>query len=93
MSTTSTEPSAPRHALCFDGGDDFLSLPPIDLDWSGGLTVEVWARFDRLNYYSRIIDFGAGQSDNIVLCNIHKTDALGLYVFSASGPTRTSDGS
>ncbi len=65
-----------RRVMKFDGVDDHLELPPLDLDCSAGLTIEVWVNFRRFTTWARIIDFGNGiGADNLL--------------FAVSGTSRT----
>ena len=54
--------------LQFDGHDDYIALPEMELDFSSGLTLETWISLANLNSQASLIDFGNGsQTDNIVL--------------------------
>jgi len=76
----------PKSFLSFDGKDDFVALPAMNIDWSQGLTVEAWVRYETFNLYSRIIDFGngAGQA-NIVFATASATSGPFAQVFSSQG--------
>ena len=52
----SEESLVPKSYLSFDGIDDFVALPAMNIDWSQGLTVEAWVRYEKFNVFSRIID-------------------------------------
>jgi len=79
-----TSKSVPS-ALAFDGDGDYVELPSFTLPSSNGLTFEAWVHYDRLNYYSRIFDFGNGTaSDNIALAN-HSTSRDLLFVIYNGG--------
>lgn len=82
-----SEPSfVPKSFLSFDGKDDFVALPAMNVDWSQGLTVEAWVRYETFNVFSRIIDFGngAGQA-NIVFATASATSGPFAQVFSSQG--------
>ncbi|MBD2203270.1 RICIN domain-containing protein [Calothrix sp. FACHB-1219] len=56
-----------REGITLDGVDDYIALPPMNHDFSQGLTVEAWICFNSLKPKSRIIDFGNGaDAENIV---------------------------
>ncbi len=76
-------PPVPQPAtLFFDGVDDHVALPEMNIDFSGGLTIEAWVWFNAYNNNSRILDFGVGQgADNIVLYNGAGTTNLRLTIF------------
>lgn len=62
-------------AYYFDGENDYIDLG----DWENGgaMTFTFWARWDALNYYSRIIDLGNGSSsNNIIIANYRTEDKL-----------------
>ncbi|MEM1169452.1 MAG: LamG domain-containing protein [Cyanobacteria bacterium P01_H01_bin.35] len=63
--------------LMFDGVDDYIQLPTIDLDYSEGLTVAIWIYYKSFNQWSKIINF-ADQTNNksIVLASQEKTNTL-----------------
>ncbi|MEM7394715.1 MAG: DUF2341 domain-containing protein, partial [Verrucomicrobiota bacterium] len=64
-------------ALNLDGVGDFLNAGPGFADFTGGITVEAWARTEAYRNWSRIIDFGnAAGVDNILLARIGVSDDL-----------------
>ncbi len=68
--------------LKFDGQGSHVALPPMNPDFSQGLTIEAWVRHDAFANYSRVLDMGNGQdSDNIVLANTGTTNDLSFHVF------------
>lgn len=82
----SEESSVPKSYLSFDGVDDYVSLPAMNIDWSQGLTVESWVRFEKFNVFSRIVDFGNGAGQgNIVLAHASATSPLFAQVFASQG--------
>ena len=69
-------------ALEFDGSDDYVQLPAMNMDFSQGFTVEAWVYYDSYQSYSRIIDLGNGvEANNIIFANVGTTNELRLYVF------------
>jgi len=55
-------------ALTFNGTDGFVQLPTISVDFSAGLTLEAWVRFDGVANWGRIFELSNGPgADNIVL--------------------------
>ncbi len=57
-------------ALEFDGVDDYVDLPDGFDDFSGGITVALWAKPASMANWSRFMDFANGPgSDNILLAN------------------------
>ncbi|OQW93337.1 MAG: hypothetical protein BWK79_11650, partial [Beggiatoa sp. IS2] len=67
--------------LAFDGKDDFISLPAMNLDYSKGITVETWIFYNSFKHWSRVIDFsnGIGQ-DNLVFANYGSTNGLAISI-------------
>ncbi|MBN2037103.1 MAG: DUF2341 domain-containing protein [Chitinispirillaceae bacterium] len=66
--------------LDFNGSSDFITLPAIATDFTGGMTVCGWMKFRSFNNYSRLIDFGVDgdNNNNIVLCNKSQADSTTL---------------
>jgi hypothetical protein len=51
----------------FDGDKDYIALPEMNIDYSGGFTVEAWVWFDSFKTYSRILELGNdAQQDSIL---------------------------
>lgn len=70
-----------RHDLMtFDGVDDHLAFPPLEVDWSKGLTLEAWVYYDSFENRSRIFAFGGVQGDAFVVAQEGTTGVLGLFV-------------
>jgi hypothetical protein len=54
--------------VSFDGDDDYVDLD--DWEWGGALTIEVYAKYERFNYWSNVVSFSNGyDSDNVYLAN------------------------
>ncbi|MBN1479445.1 hypothetical protein JXA70_04155 [candidate division KSB1 bacterium] len=63
--------------LQFDGKDDHLVLPLLDIDYTKGFTIECWAFFDSFKHWSRLLDLGNGPAnDNILLANEAESNNL-----------------
>jgi hypothetical protein len=72
-----------QSVLAFDGRDDYFELPPLEIDFSTGFTVEAWVRYSKFQHWSRIIDFGNGPlADYIVLANEATSANLILLVIN-----------
>jgi hypothetical protein len=70
------------YGLQFDGLDDHVTLPELDLDLANGFTVEAWVRYSSFQSWSRIIDFGNGDNaDNILFANQGRTNDLVFRVY------------
>jgi hypothetical protein len=77
---------APKVVMKFDGDKDYIALPEMNIDYSGGFTVEAWVWFDSFKSYSRIIEFSNDNwKDNIIFYNQGTNNGLCLDVetFSA----------
>ena len=69
------------HCIYFDGVDDYIEMPEMNVDYSQGLTVAAWVYYNSFKRWSRIIDFGNGQGiDNIIVNNSSTTNDLGFSV-------------
>lgn len=80
---------AGERALEFDGVDDHVALPAVDLDVTHGVTIEAWVAFEALTSWARIIDLGNGPAaHNIVLHCSGNPTSLGLTVYYAGGGYR-----
>ncbi|MGB8686527.1 MAG: LamG domain-containing protein, partial [Microcoleus sp.] len=77
---THTKPS--NMVMKFDGVNDHISLPAMNINYSQGFSLEVWVRYNSLKSWSRIFDFGNGAgTDNILLANKGTTNTLGFHVY------------
>ncbi|HRI63166.1 MAG TPA: hypothetical protein PK156_02985 [Polyangium sp.] len=78
-----TTPPVPQQASAFfDGTDDHVVVPEMNVDFSQGLSIETWVFYDRYNNVSRILDFGAGTAaDNFLLWNVSTSSTLRFSVF------------
>jgi len=71
--------------LNFDGNSDYLALPPINVDFSRGFTVEAWVFYLSFNDSSAIIDLGnADGANNIFLGNVGTTGNLSFQLSQAN---------
>ncbi|MCX7110746.1 MAG: LamG domain-containing protein [Proteobacteria bacterium] len=67
--------------LKFDGVNDHVSLPPMNPDFTKGITVELWVWYDSFASWSRLIDLGTGPGpDNILLANALTSNKLSFQV-------------
>lgn len=72
-------------------GGGYIDIPDFDEDFSGGITVEAWVRYDSLGNWSRILDFGNGApSDNIVFANDGTSTTLRLNLHNGTSVAATS---
>ena len=46
-----------RHAVYFDGKDDYVAFPENQIYFSGDYTISVWCKIESLALWSRILDF------------------------------------
>ncbi|OZH52473.1 hypothetical protein AFK68_24125 [Hydrocoleum sp. CS-953] len=75
--------------LNFDGVDDYIQMPEMNVDYSQGLTIGAWVQYNSFKSWSRIIDFGNGQgNDNIVFANEGTTKNLDLDVYKGATQNR-----
>ena len=68
-----------KKGIYFDGEDDYIDIVdlPSTIDWNSGFTIEFEAKWLSLNSWSRIFDFGNGQSkDNIFVANSGVSNSL-----------------
>ncbi|MGD1808974.1 LamG-like jellyroll fold domain-containing protein [Dapis sp. BLCC M126] len=77
------------NCLNFDGVDDYIQMPEMNIDYSQGLTVEAWVHYNSFKNWSRIIDFGNGiPNDNIVFANEATTSNLCFDSFKGTTSNR-----
>lgn len=81
-------------ALGFDGRDDYVSLPAMNIDWSQGVTVEAWVRYEAFNQYTRVVDFSNGAEQNNIILAHHSTNPnlMGQTYSSGGHPWLVKDG-
>lgn len=75
--------TANNQVMKFDGVNDHITLPAMNINYSQGLSVEVWVRYNSFKNknWSRIIDFGNGApAENIILANAGTSNTLGFFV-------------
>lgn len=78
--TGAANPAGPG-ALELDGVCDYVALPMLRADLSGGFTIEAWVRCDGIQKDARIIELGCGESaDFISLGRVGTTTNLMLEV-------------
>ena len=64
---TTGQNGLPNNAYSFNGTNAYISIPAGFSDFSGGMTISVWAQPTASNNFARFIDFGNGQHDNNIL--------------------------
>lgn len=80
----SEESFVPRSYLRFDGAGDFVTLPDLAIDWSQGLTIEAWVRYESCDTAARIVGFSESNGQSaITLSNVPGT--LNLVGQTGSG--------
>ena len=91
LGTTNVAANEVDGSLYLTGGG-YVSIPAFQEDFSGGVTVEAWVRYDSLPSWSRVFDFGGGQSsDNIILANDGTSSTVRFNLHNgASGSATTS---
>ncbi len=73
-------------ALYFDGEDDYIELNDFPEDFSKGITIAAWVRFDEPRWWSRIIDLGNGAAwDNILFAEARNTSNICFEVYNDYG--------
>lgn len=65
---------AQNRVLELDGNGSYVELPPNIFNNLTEATVEVWAKWDRFNNYSRVFEFGAGWNSMSVFNHDNKPD-------------------
>lgn len=75
--------------LWFDGVSDYVTLPPVDADFSTGFTIEAWVNFADSGSYARVLELcRAWGVDSIIVAREGTTANLGLWI-SRAGVTGT----
>ena len=82
----------PASFLQFDGVRDHITLPDITADFSEGITIEVWVKYDEFKKYGRIIDIGNGATDTIYLCNNFTSNTLAFTIVGSKKSVITASG-
>ena len=70
------------YVLKFDGKDNHIVFPEMNIDYSQGFTIEAWVYYNSFQSWSRIIDFcnRPGNKDKIVFANFAATNTLALDI-------------
>jgi len=72
-SSTAGAPAFLQESITFDGVDDYVELPEMELDFSGGFTLEFWVYIDPEGAVrSTIIALGNTDTDTLLLSNIYQ---------------------
>ncbi len=67
--------------LWFDGVSDYVTLPPVDADFSAGFTIEAWVNFADSGSYARILELCRGWTvDSIIVAREAGNANLGLWI-------------
>ncbi|MEL6925787.1 MAG: LamG-like jellyroll fold domain-containing protein, partial [Bacteroidota bacterium] len=67
--------------LSLDGKTNSIAIPPFQQSFEKGISFEVWAYYEKITNWARIIDFGNGpEQDNIIIANAGRTDRLGIWI-------------
>ncbi len=70
-------------AFYFDG-DTYIDIGKFTEDFSNGITIAAWVRFDENRYWSRIVDLGNGKAeDNIILSQMDGEDSINFEVYTS----------
>lgn len=82
-------PAWTNGGLCFDGVDDYLSLPAHSTDLSQGFTVNLWAKPDFIDtnytWWPRFFELGNGvNADNIGFGRYYATNSLAFFCYNDS---------
>lgn len=73
----------------FDGINDHITVPEMNINYSEGFSLEAWVQYRSLGSWQRVIDFGNGTGDdNILLAN--SENSLEFWVFLGSSGQRIS---
>ena len=81
-----SQDKAANKVMKFDGVNDHITFPAMNINYSQGFSLEVWVRYNSLKSWSRIFDFGIGAgTDNILLANKGTTNTLGFHVYRGTG--------
>lgn len=76
-------PTCSADGLSLDGTDDWADID--DWEWGGITSFEVYVKYDSFNYFSKIFDFGSGESsDNVMLYNADTTSTIRWQVRQVS---------
>ena len=68
----------PGEGVVFDGVNDYVDL--LDVPLGGPMTIASWARWDALNSWSRLCDFGEGTSDVILIGNKQTRATIAFHI-------------
>lgn len=86
----SDTPTSTQTVLHFDGKDGHVDFGAMNVDFSQGLTLELWVRFERFRYWSRVLDFGNGdKKNNIQFFNVGGSKQLQLLIYRGSSGKST----
>merc|ERR1712185_380991 len=75
--------------VVFDGAGGYVDLEDVPL--GGPMTIAFWARWDALNYFSRLCDFADGDeyADNIIIANMLTVPRIDFDIVVGSSVPRS----
>ncbi|MGL4377792.1 MAG: LamG-like jellyroll fold domain-containing protein, partial [Microcoleaceae cyanobacterium] len=77
-----SQDKAANQVMKFDGVNDHITFPAMNINYSQGFSLEVWVRYNSFKNFSRIFDFGNGAGpENIILASKGTTNTLGFQVY------------
>jgi Concanavalin A-like lectin/glucanases superfamily len=77
-----SQDKAANKVMKFDGVNDHITFPAMNINYSQGFSLEVWVRYNSLKNWSRIFDFGNGAgAENIIVAGKGTTNTLGFHVY------------
>lgn len=91
VTPTSDHKGQPNAAYFFNGTNGYIDVG--DWELGGPMTFAVWARWDALNNWSRIFDFGNGPESNNIYCTTYNTTdyiEFGFFIGQSYYNARTS---
>jgi len=78
-------PNFLEESITFDGKDDYIELPEMEFDFSGGFTLEAWVYWESFPTIAKVIDLSNDRGSNsIILSNYNSTNRI-HYSIDGSG--------
>jgi len=85
QSYTMAAPNFLEESITFDGKDDYIELPEMEFDFSGGFTLEAWVYWESFPTIAKVIDLSNDRGSNsIILSNYNSTNRI-HYSIDGSG--------
>ncbi|OZH52475.1 hypothetical protein AFK68_24135 [Hydrocoleum sp. CS-953] len=72
------------NCINFDGVDNNIQIPEMNVDYSKGFTVEAWCYSNKFKNYSRIIDFANGPTDDNIIFSHYVNNSILLALYLGS---------